>query len=467
MPPVTTASLSGTIHGSVYDTAVKVTLSATDATSGVAHTYYSIDGGGYATYGGAFNISSLGPHTVSYYSKDVAGNVESVKSISFTISSLTTTALTSSLNPSKYGESVTLKATVTPALGGTATGTVTFYQLSKLVGTGTLSGNVATLTVTGLDVGTNHFTATYGGSTNYLTSTSTVLAQVVDQASTSTTLTSSLNPSKYGESVTLKATVTPAHGGTATGTVTFYQLSKVVGTGTLSGNVATLTVTGLGVGTNHFTATYGGSTNCLTSTSTVLAQVVDQASTSTTLTSSLNPSKYGESVTLKATVTLAHGGTATGTVSFYQLSKVVGTGTLSGNVATLTLTSLVVATDHLTATYGGGSTSCLTSTSTVLAQVVDQASTSTTLTSSLNPSTHGDSVTFTAHVHADSGPTPTGSVTFKDGSTTLGSGTVNSSGNATFSTSALAVGTHSITAAYGGSSTDATSTSTALSQKVN
>ena len=74
---------------------MKVTLSATDATSGVAHTYYSIDGGGYATYGGAFTISALGTHTVRYYSKDVAGNVESVKSVSFTISSLTTTTLTS------------------------------------------------------------------------------------------------------------------------------------------------------------------------------------------------------------------------------------------------------------------------------------------------------------------------------------------------------------------------------------
>ncbi len=462
--PVSTATLSGTLHGSVYDTAVKVTLSATDATSGVAHTYYSIDGGGYATYGGAFTISSLGPHTVRYYSTDVAGNVESLKSVSFTISSLTTTTLTSSLNPSKYGQSVTLKATVTPALGGTATGTVTFYQLTTVVGTGTLSGNVATLTLHGLGVGTNHFTATYGGSSNDLTSTSSVLAQVVDQAATSTTLTSSPNPSKYGESVTLKATVTPAFGGTATGTVTFYHLTTVVGTGTLSGNVATLTVSGLAVGTNHFTATYGGSVNSLTSTSSVLSQVVDQAATSTTLTSSANPSKYGESVTLKATVTPAFGGTATGTVTFYHLSTVVGTGTLSGNVATLTLTSLPVATDHLTATYGGNG-NYLTSTSSVLAQVVDQASTSTTLTSSLNPSKYGESVTLKATVTPAFGGTATGTVTFYHLSTVVGTGTL--SGNvATLTLNGLGVGTNHFTATYGGSGNYVTSTSSVLAQVV-
>ena len=73
---------------------MKVTLSATDATSGVAHTFYSIDGGGFATYGAAFTISALGTHTVRYYSKDVAGNASAVKSVSFTISSLTTTKLT-------------------------------------------------------------------------------------------------------------------------------------------------------------------------------------------------------------------------------------------------------------------------------------------------------------------------------------------------------------------------------------
>ena len=89
----------------------------------------------------------------------------------------------------------------------------------------------------------------------------------------------------------------------------------------------------------------------------------------------------------------------------------------------------------------------------------------TALASSLNPSTAGVPVTFTATV-SGAGGTPTGSVTFKDGAATLGSGTLGA-GVATFSTSALSLGAHSITAEYAGDATFAASTSTALNQVVN
>jgi Bacterial Ig-like domain (group 3)/Cep192 domain 4 len=91
---------------------------------------------------------------------------------------------------------------------------------------------------------------------------------------------------------------------------------------------------------------------------------------------------------------------------------------------------------------------------------------STTLVSSLNPSTVGQAVTFTATVKPASIGTPTGSVTFKDGTTTLGTSAL-SSGIAKFTTSTLPVGTHSITAVYGGDATFLSSTSAALSQVVN
>src|SRR5439155_97659 len=74
--------------------------------------------------------------------------------------------------------------------------------------------------------------------------------------------------------------------------------------------------------------------------------------------------------------------------------------------------------------------------------------TTTGLTSSVQPSVFGQPVTFTATMAAKSpgAGTPTGTVTFKDGSSTLGTGTLNSSGQAMFTTSTLAVGPHSITA---------------------
>jgi Bacterial Ig-like domain (group 3) len=110
------------------------------------------------------------------------------------------------------------------------------------------------------------------------------------------------------------------------------------------------------------------------------------------------------------------------------------------------------------------------STSAVLSQVVNAGltATTTTIASSVNPSTVGQLVTFTATVTPASGTTvPTGTVTFLDGTTTLGTGTLNNTGKATLATSALTQGTHSITASYGGSSTFAASTSSALSQMVN
>jgi hypothetical protein len=78
-------------------------------------------------------------------------------------------------------------------------------------------------------------------------------------------------------------------------------------------------------------------------------------------------------------------------------------------------------------------------------------------------------VTFTATVSAKSpgSGTPTGTVTFKDGTTVLGTGTLNSNGQATFTTSSLKLGNHSITAVYGGDTDFRTSTSAALVQTVN
>ena len=92
-----------------------------------------------------------------------------------------------------------------------------------------------------------------------------------------------------------------------------------------------------------------------------------------------------------------------------------------------------------------------------------RTTTTTTLGASPNPSVFGQSVTFTATV---TGSGATGTVTFKEGATTLGTGTL-SGGTATFSTSSLAIGAHTITAVYGGDASFAGSTSPVLTQTVN
>ncbi len=99
-----------------------------------------------------------------------------------------------------------------------------------------------------------------------------------------------------------------------------------------------------------------------------------------------------------------------------------------------------------------------------------EAATTTTVTSSQNPAIQGVSVTFTAVVATAGTNPPTGTVTFYDGTTSLGSntlGTVNGSQETTLSASTLSVGSHSITAVYGGDSNNAGSTSAVLTQVIN
>lgn len=113
-------------------------------------------------------------------------------------------------------------------------------------------------------------------------------------------------------------------------------------------------------------------------------------------------------------------------------------------------------------TYVGG-----TGNDVVLTALASTTATTTTLMSSTNPSTVGQPVTFTATITPLNAPAPTGTVTFFDGVTNIGSGAVNGSGVATLTTSALASGSHSITATYSGDANYAGSTSMPVVQVVN
>jgi hypothetical protein len=165
-------------------------------------------------------------------------------------------------------------------------------------------------------------------------------------------------------------------------------------------------------------------------------------------------------------VTATFGGIPGGTVTFKNGTVTLGTGTLNGSgVATFSTTALTVATHSITAVYAGNA-GFLTSTSAPISQKVNKATTKTVVVSSKNPSTHGTAVTFTATIAPAFGGAATGTVTFKNGTATMGTGTVNASNKATFTTSALIVGTHNITAVYPGDIHLTTSTSPVVKQVV-
>jgi hypothetical protein len=159
-------------------------------------------------------------------------------------------------------------------------------------------------------------------------------------------------------------------------------------------------------------------------------------------------------------------GTPTGSVTFMDGSTSLGTGTLSGGTATFSISTLAAAAHSITVVYGGD-TNFLTSTSGILTQTVKQAATTSSVSSSANPSGSGQAVTFTATIAAVSpgSGTPTGTVTWDDGSTVLGTVTL-TNGTASFTTSSLAVGSHSIKAVYAGDTNFKTSTSAVLNQVV-
>jgi hypothetical protein len=182
--------------------------------------------------------------------------------------------------------------------------------------------------------------------------------------------------------------------------------------------------------------------------------------------SSGNPSAFGQSVAFTTTVSasVSNGSAPTGTVTVKNGSTTIGSGALVGGKFSVSTTTLPVGADSLSAIYSGDSNY---QTHTVgLTQTVQAAGTNTTLVSSANPSTPNQSITFSATVTSNTTGQPTGTVTFKDGTTTLGSSSVNGSGVATFSTSTLILGTHGITAVYSGSATFNGSTSSVLSQVV-
>jgi hypothetical protein len=285
------------------------------------------------------------------------------------IAASTTTTLSSSPNPSTYGQAVTFTAAVTSSVGAPPDGeTVTFMNGKTALGTGALSGGLASFTTSTLKLGTTSVTAVYGGDSNFAGSTSKTVSQVVEKYLTTTTLSSSLNPSNYGQAVTLTATVTSA-GPTPTGTVTFKNGSATLGSATLVAGVAKITKSTLPSGTLAITATYNGDTVNNKSTSPTLSQVVSQATTTTTITSSPNPSVVGQNVTFKATVK-SPTVVPVGTVTFTAGTTTLGTVSLAGGKASLTTSALPAGTTTVTATYNG--TSNITGSSGSVVQTVNE-----------------------------------------------------------------------------------------------
>jgi sugar lactone lactonase YvrE len=438
------ATADGLITGSV-------TFSEGTITLGVV----PVNASGQATL--AVSTLAAGSHTIS---ANFGGNTNYAASTSLNLSeqiqtTATTTNLSTTTPASVAGKPVIFTITVTSSTG-IPTGTVAIHNGSALLGQVTLNAQGgATFTLSTLPLGTQMLTATYSGDANYVTSVSTVVQVVVSLATTALTLAGPATPIDAGAMLVVTATLT-TNGIAPTGALTLRDSSASIATQTISatGSFAFSTAS-LAIGTHTLTAAYAGDSNNAAAVSATITVVVQQAQSVTTLSSSANPSVFGQSITLTAAIT-SDSPSISGSISFMDGATALGSVPVLNGAASLASSGLAFGAHRITAVYSGDTNHAASTSSVIVEQIVQ--SPSEALTSSLNPSVSGANVVFTATVTGVGAVIPTGNAVFKDDVTTLGSVALNASGVAIFATTALGVGSHTISVSYSGDTSYATAT---------
>ena len=467
--------------GVPLDGTVTFTDTPTGGTAAPIGTPQTIGASGIATVSTATLTSGIHKITVTYSGDATTGILGSSGFLNQDVQAPATITLSSDNPTAAYGNTVTFTVIV-PTIGTVAaTGTAQILQQGQTapLATVTLSGSPATgaFKTSTLAVGTYVLTASYPGDPYYSPATSSpALTQVITPAQTTTTLAAVPPTGIAGAPVTITATVAVTQGvATPTGTVSFTDSlngGAAVSLGapvSLTGGTATISPM-LAPGSHSIVATYSGDANDNTSNGT-LAVTVNQAATTTTLTSSASPSLVLAPVTFTATVASIGGGTPGGSVSFTDsLGGAAATpmscaGTLTAGTATCTTSTLVAGTHTITASYGGDTND--KASSGTISLVVATIPTVTDLGASTTGGTTPQvilvaAVLNSATANAGSLPTPTGTVTFKNGSAIVGTALLDSSGVATFVPN-LPTGTYSIVASYPGDTDHGASSSAAVS----
>ncbi|MEV7871745.1 Ig-like domain-containing protein, partial [Streptomyces sp. NPDC088124] len=375
------------------------------------------------------------------------------------------TTVTSAPDPSAFGQSVTLSATVQPELAGgpVPTGSVEFVVDGVSVTTIGLDGSgQAQYTTTDLDVGLHAVEANYSGDAEYDPSTGAD-TQDVTLARTTTTLSFDPEPSFCGEAVTFTAQVTPVPpgAGTPTGLVSFIisDDGPVLSAPVDQNGQAQVTLSDLHVGFHQAAAFYTGDADFDASNSPLTLHVVEHAPVSVAVSADPDPSVCGATVTLCATVAPVSSGigSPSGSVTFTGPGGLNTTVTLNAS-GTACVTTTVLETGTVTVAYGGDA--CYASATGTFDVTVDQASTTTTVSAGPNPSVCGETVKVCATVTAvaPGSGTPTGTITFTGPGGLNTTVPLDTNGTACVTTSTLGTGT--VTALYNGDTCFTASTGT-------
>jgi RHS repeat-associated protein len=433
------------------------------------------------TYGLSAGVAKMnwssgtsGTHSLSATYNGDANNTGSSATVSQTVNpkNPTTTSLSSSLNPAYVSQTVTLTATVS-GVGAAPTGSVTFKDGTNYLSSASLSSGRATVNVSFSTTGTHSITATYNADTSNAGSTSAALSQTVNPKNpTTTSLSSNLNPAYISQTVALTASVSGA-GPTPTGSVTFKDGTNYLSSASLSSGSATVNVSFSSAGTHSLTATYNADTSNAGSTSSTLAQTINATPTTTTLSC---PASTTVMVSVNCTVTVStssYNSALSGqTVQIVEGGTTVGSGTLAYASSPSNFTSTIalpanaapvntVGAHNLQAQFAGTATLAASS-SAAQSFTVNQRTSTTALSSSAPTAGAGEHVTLSATV---TGTSPSGSVTFLDGSTTLATVPL-SGGTASLDTTFSTTGSHSLSASYAGDTNNTASTSAAVTETI-
>ncbi len=219
------------------------------------------------------------------------------------------------------GQTINVVATVSDSMSITPTGTVQFLNGTAVVASATLTAGTtpgtatASATIPSMPAGTYSIAAAYGGSSTVSASTSATQSLTFTRATTTTIVTASALNLYVGQNETLTATISGFASPAMTGTVSFFDGTTPIGsgtvTGTSNGGVATLALgSTVPVGTHQFSATYNADANYTASTSQpITVTVAPQAATTINFfTSAGNPTAYERPFALVATVTTTAGG---------------------------------------------------------------------------------------------------------------------------------------------------------------
>lgn len=474
----TSVALTSSANPSMVGSAVTLTATVASSDTALGGTIDFLDGATPVCSGVVVNGMSatcttislgMGAHNITASYTGDADNASSVSTVLVqTVKQAASVGLTVSPNPVVVTGTITLTASVSVP-SGTASGTVTFLDGSTAIGAANVNASgVATFTTAQMSAGTHALTASYGGDAVNAAAVSGAVNEVVNLASTMTTIATSNGTVAVGSSITLTADVSSTNGPVATGSVSFVDGNSVLGTAVLSNGHAVFTTAVLMPGAHSIVANYSGDSDDAASTSAPLAETVQQIGTVTLVSVDINPAQAGGVLTFAAQVQMSAGATAdgaiSGTVTFSDGAVQMGTATLDATgKATLPTSTLAVGTHNIVARYVGN-TNYAASASPAVSEVV-RSTGSTAVLSVTGSGLAGKAVSLSATVTSATG-TPTGTVTFMDGAVVVATGTLNAQGVATASTTTLGVGTHALSAVYGGDANYNASTSIAVSQTV-